>query len=52
MIVLASLLSRFSAQMFTIKCADGVVATSFKANDKVYIGPDKLLPMSRFLNPP
>jgi H/ACA ribonucleoprotein complex subunit 1 len=38
--------------MFTVKCGDGVVATSFKANDKVYIGPDKLLPMSRFLNPP
>jgi H/ACA ribonucleoprotein complex subunit 1 len=39
-------------QMFTIKCGDGVVATSFKSNDKVYVGPDKLLPMSRFLNPP
>ena len=32
--------------------SDGVIATSFKANDKVYIGPDKLLPMARFLPPP
>lgn len=39
-------------QMFTVKCSDGVIATSFKEKDKVYIGPDKLLPMSRFINPP
>jgi len=37
--------------MFTIKCSDGVIATSFKANDKVYVAPDKLLPMARFLQP-
>ena len=37
--------------MFTVKPVDGVVATAFKANDKVYISPDKLLPMSRFLPP-
>ncbi len=33
---------------FTVKPDDGVVATSFKAKDKVYVAPDKLLPMSRF----
>jgi len=37
--------------MFTVKPIEGVVATSFKAKDKVYIGTDKLLPMSRFLPP-
>jgi len=39
-------------QMFSIKCGDGVIATSFKEKDKVFIGPDKLLPMARFLPPP
>ncbi len=38
--------------MFTIKCADGVKADAFKSGDKVYISPDKLLPMARFLPPP
>ncbi|KAI8902122.1 Gar1/Naf1 RNA binding region-domain-containing protein [Globomyces pollinis-pini] len=37
---------------FTVKVDTGVVATSFKANDKVYIGPDKLLPLDRFLPKP
>ena len=35
---------------FTIKTDTGVNASSFKADDKVYIGTDKLLPMSRFTN--
>ena len=35
---------------FTIKPDNGVNAKSFKADDKVYIGTDKLLPISRFLN--
>lgn len=35
---------------FSIKPDSGVLATSFKANDVVYIGTDKLLPMSRFTN--
>ena len=35
---------------FTIKCDTGVNATSFKTEDKVYIGTDKLLPLSRFTN--
>ncbi|OZJ01869.1 hypothetical protein BZG36_05433 [Bifiguratus adelaidae] len=37
---------------FTVKLQDGMVATSFKANDKVYIGTDRLLPLERFLPKP
>ncbi|ODV68871.1 Gar1-domain-containing protein [Hyphopichia burtonii NRRL Y-1933] len=37
---------------FTIKPSEGVVATSFKEGDKFYIGPDKLLPLERFLPKP
>ena len=37
---------------FTVKVQEGVVATSFKANDKVFIGTDKLLPLDRFLPKP
>ncbi|CEN59578.1 Putative H/ACA ribonucleoprotein complex subunit 1 [Aspergillus calidoustus] len=37
---------------FTIKPQDGIVATSFKAGDKVYIGGDKLLPIEKFLPKP
>ncbi|KAG0273157.1 H/ACA snoRNP pseudouridylase subunit [Linnemannia exigua] len=37
---------------FTIKLQDGMVATSFKVNDKVFIAPDKLLPLERFLPKP
>jgi H/ACA ribonucleoprotein complex subunit 1 len=37
---------------FTVKLSEGVVATSFKAKDTVYIGPDKLLPLDRFLPKP
>lgn len=37
---------------FTVKVQEGVVATSFKANDKVFIGSDKLLPIDRFLPKP
>jgi hypothetical protein len=32
---------------FTVKPQDGIVATSFKAGDKVYIGGDKLLPLEK-----
>lgn len=32
---------------FTIKPQDGIVATSFKAGDKFYIGGDKLLPLEK-----
>jgi H/ACA ribonucleoprotein complex subunit 1 len=34
---------------FTVKLDQGVVASSFKKDDKVYIAQDKLLPLERFL---
>ncbi|KAL3470534.1 Gar1/Naf1 RNA binding region-domain-containing protein [Aspergillus californicus] len=37
---------------FTIKPQEGIVATSFKTGDKVYIGGDKLLPLEKFLPKP
>jgi H/ACA ribonucleoprotein complex subunit 1 len=37
---------------FTIKPSEGIVAGSFKAGDKVYIGGDKLLPLDRFIPKP
>ncbi|KAF8243985.1 Gar1-domain-containing protein [Wilcoxina mikolae CBS 423.85] len=37
---------------FTVKPQDGILATSFKEGDKFYIGPDKLLPLERFLPKP
>ncbi|RAQ66888.1 H/ACA ribonucleoprotein complex subunit 1 [Aspergillus flavus] len=33
---------------FTIKPQEGIVATSFKPGDKVYIGGDKLLPLEKY----
>lgn len=35
---------------FTIKTDTGVNPSSFKSDDKVFIGTDKLLPLSRFTN--
>jgi len=37
---------------FSIKMGDGMVASSFKKGDKVYISGDKLLPIERFLPKP
>ncbi|KAH6918854.1 Gar1/Naf1 RNA binding region-domain-containing protein [Coprinopsis sp. MPI-PUGE-AT-0042] len=37
---------------FSIKMDSGVIASSFKKGDKVYIGGDKLLPIERFLPKP
>lgn len=37
---------------FSVKPAEGVVAASFKAGDKVFVGSDKLLPLERFLPKP
>ena len=37
---------------FTVKLNEGIVASSFKLNDKVFIGEDKLLPLERFLPKP
>ncbi|KIM80936.1 hypothetical protein PILCRDRAFT_822233 [Piloderma croceum F 1598] len=37
---------------FSVKMGEGMVASSFKKGDKVYIGGDKLLPIERFLPKP
>ncbi|GFZ48604.1 LOW QUALITY PROTEIN: H/ACA ribonucleoprotein complex subunit 1 [Saitozyma sp. JCM 24511] len=37
---------------FTVKMEQGMQASSFKKEDKVYIGGDKLLPIERFLPKP
>lgn len=37
---------------FTVKMDQGMQASSFKKEDKVYIGGDKLLPIERFLPKP
>jgi len=37
---------------FSVKMNDGMVASSFKKGDTVYIGGDKLLPIERFLPKP
>ena len=42
---------RTAEMYFSVKADPGVVATSFKKDDKVYIDPMKLLPMERFTNP-
>ncbi|ORX46396.1 Gar1-domain-containing protein [Piromyces finnis] len=46
------ILGPFTEVYFTVKLQDGVVASSFKEKDKVYISPDKLLPLERFLPKP
>ena len=37
---------------FSVKMDEGMVATSFKKGDKLYIGGDKTLPIERFLPKP
>jgi rRNA processing protein Gar1 len=37
---------------FTVKMGEGLVAKSFNAGDKVFIAPDRLLPIERFLPKP
>ena len=37
---------------FTVKMNEGMVAGSFKKDDKIYIAADKLLPIERFLPKP
>ncbi|KAK0554352.1 H/ACA snoRNP pseudouridylase subunit [Tilletia horrida] len=46
------ILGPINAVSFTIKMDSGIVATSFKPEDKVYIGGDRLLPIERFLPKP
>lgn len=36
--------------MFSIRPDDGIVATSYKEGDVFYINPEKVLPISRFLD--
>jgi len=44
------ILGPINASMFSVKPEAGVVSSSFKAGDVVYINPAKVLPLSRFLN--
>ena len=37
---------------FSVKLQQGMVASSFKEDQKFFISPDKLLPLSRFTAPP
>ncbi|KAJ2382067.1 H/ACA snoRNP pseudouridylase subunit, partial [Coemansia sp. RSA 2559] len=37
---------------FTVKMQEGVISDSFKVSDKVFIAPDRLLPLDRFLPKP
>lgn len=45
------ILGKINEVYFTVKMDTGVAAKSFQENDLVYIGTDKLLPLSRFTNP-
>jgi H/ACA ribonucleoprotein complex subunit 1 len=38
--------------LFSVKMGEGMVASSFRNGDKVYIGADKLLPIERFFPKP
>ncbi|KAE8978890.1 hypothetical protein PF010_g21904 [Phytophthora fragariae] len=46
------ILGSINEVMFTVKPDSGVSASSFQAGDKVFISPDKLLPLSRFTEKP
>lgn len=46
------ILGAINQVMFTVKVGDGVVASSFKGKEQVWIGSDKLLPLDRFLPKP
>ena len=45
------ILGKVAEIFFTIKMDPGVLSKSFQPNDLVYIGTDKLLPLTRFTNP-
>lgn len=45
------ILGPISEVYFSVKPTEGVVAASFKPGDKVYLGPDKLMPLQRFTAP-
>lgn len=42
-------LTLFYLQFFTVKLDEGILASSFQLDDKIYGNPEKLLPISRFL---
>jgi len=44
--------SLLRVQYFTVKCQEGVVASSFGSDKKFFIDPAKLLPLERFLPKP
>lgn len=44
-------LGPISEVYFSVKPVDGVVASSFQPGDRIYLGPDKLMPLQRFLQP-
>lgn len=46
------ILGPINQMCFTVKMQEGMVASSFKMGDKVYIATDKLLPLERFLPKP
>jgi H/ACA ribonucleoprotein complex subunit 1 len=48
---LDEILGKVSETFFTIKMDPGILAKSFQVNDLVYVGTDKLLPLTRFTNP-
>jgi len=45
------ILGKISEVYFTVKMDPGVLSKSFQPKDAVFIGTDKLLPLSRFTNP-
>ena len=45
------ILGKVLEMYFTVKMDPGVLSKSFQPNDLVYVGTDKLLPLSRFTNP-
>ena len=45
------ILGKINEVLFTVKMDPGVVAKSFQPKDLIYIGTDKLLPLTRFTNP-
>lgn len=45
------ILGKISDVYFTVKMDPGILSKSFQPKDAVFIGTDKLLPLSRFTNP-
>jgi H/ACA ribonucleoprotein complex subunit 1 len=46
------ILGPINEMYFSVKMNEGMIATSFKKGDRVYIGGDKLFPIERFLPKP